>query len=59
MLAAVGGSGSSTEPHLHFHICDGPSALSCVGKPAMFDNVENPMALLPGPIQSGDIVETK
>jgi murein DD-endopeptidase MepM/ murein hydrolase activator NlpD len=59
VLAAVGSSGSSTEPHLHFHICDGPSALNCVGKPATFSNVENPMALLPGPIQSGDIVETK
>ena len=59
VLAAVGSSGSSTEPHLHFHICDAPSALDCVGKPAMFSNVENPMALLPGPIQSGDIVETK
>lgn len=59
VLAAVGSSGSSTEPHLHFHVCDGPSALNCVGKPAMFSNVEIPMALLPAPIQSGDIVETK
>ena len=59
VLAAVGSSGSSTEPHLHFHICDGPSALNCVGKPATFSNVEIPMALLPAPIQSGDFVETK
>lgn len=59
VLAAVGSSGSSTEPHLHFHVCDGPSALNCVGKPAMFSNVDIPMALLPGPIQSGDIVETR
>ncbi|MCE3290551.1 MAG: hypothetical protein K0R83_2563 [Caulobacter sp.] len=59
VLAAVGSSGSSTEPHLHFHICDGPSALNCAGKPATFSNVEIPMALLPAPIQSGDFVETK
>lgn len=59
VLAAVGSSGSSTEPHLHFHVCDGPSTLNCVGKPAMFSNVEIPMALLPGPIQSGDVVETR
>ncbi len=55
----IGSSGSSTEPHLHFHICDGPSALMCVGRPAAFTNVENPTALMPGAIQSGDMVVTK
>ena len=26
-LAKLGDSGNSTEPHLHFHICDGPDPL--------------------------------
>lgn len=59
ILGHVGSSGSSTEPHLHFHVCDAPSALNCVGRPVAFTNVENPLALLPGAIQSGDMVVTK
>lgn len=59
VVGYVGSSGSSTEPHLHFHVCDGPTALMCVGLPAAFTNVENPMALLPGALQSGDMVVTK
>ncbi len=59
MIARLGSSGSSTEPHLHFHVCDGPTAIQCVGKPASFLNIENPFALTPGAIQSGDIVVTR
>ena len=32
-IAAVGSSGSSTEPHLHFHVCDGPDVMACAGIP--------------------------
>ena len=56
MIARLGSSGSSTEPHLHFHVCDGPSALMCVGKPVSFRNIENPYAFTAGAIQSGDII---
>jgi hypothetical protein len=33
LLGLVGNSGNSTEPHLHFHICDANSVLSCEGLP--------------------------
>ncbi|HRD47244.1 MAG TPA: M23 family metallopeptidase, partial [Caulobacter sp.] len=56
MIARLGSSGSSTEPHLHFHVCDGPSALMCVGQPVSFRNIENPYAFTAGAIQSGDII---
>jgi murein DD-endopeptidase MepM/ murein hydrolase activator NlpD len=32
-LAKLRNSGNSTEPHLHFHVCDGPSPLLCNGLP--------------------------
>lgn len=32
-IAAVGSSGNSTEPHLHFHVCDGADLLTCRGIP--------------------------
>ncbi len=56
-LGAVGSSGSSTEPHLHFHACDGPEVLRCAGLPVSFDNVELPLADHPRQIQSGDLVD--
>ncbi len=32
-LALLGNSGNSTEPHLHFHVCDANSPLACEGVP--------------------------
>jgi hypothetical protein len=57
-IARLGGSGNSTEPHLHFQVCDGPRALHCAGVPLAFSNVELPYADGPRTIQAGDIVVT-
>jgi murein DD-endopeptidase MepM/ murein hydrolase activator NlpD len=54
VLAAVGGSGNSTEPHLHFQLCDAPDALHCAGIPVHFDDA----TLLFGEereLQTGDV----
>jgi len=58
-IAAVGSSGSSTEPHLHFHVCDGPDAMACAGIPAKFENVEIYGALTVRQPQSGDLVRNR
>lgn len=58
-IAAVGSSGSSTEPHLHFHVCDGPDVLLCAGIPARFENVEIYGALQERQLQSGDLVRNR
>jgi murein DD-endopeptidase MepM/ murein hydrolase activator NlpD len=58
-IAAVGSSGSSTEPHLHFHVCDAADPLMCAGIPARFENVEIYGALQERQIQSGDLVRNK
>ena len=58
-IASVGSSGSSTEPHLHFHVCDGPDVLVCAGIPVRFENVEIYGALQPRQLQSGDMVRNK
>lgn len=55
-LAALGGSGNSTEPHLHFHVCDAPQPLRCAGVPVQFSNVELPWSDVPRLLQSGDLV---
>lgn len=39
-LGLVGNSGNSTEPHLHFHVCDRNSALECEGVPYVLESYE-------------------
>lgn len=58
-IARLGASGNATEPHLHFQVCDAPSALHCAGVPLAFGNVELPYADGPRAIQAGDIVVTR
>lgn len=59
LLARLGSSGNSTEPHLHFHVCDSPPPMHCAGVPVRFDNIEIPLAERDRQLQSGDFVETK
>lgn len=57
-LGEVGTSGNSTEPHLHFHLCDAADALQCAGLPVAFEDVEIPISESPRLIQTGDLLET-
>ncbi len=59
IVGALGSSGNSTEPHLHYHVCDKPDPLLCAGIPLAFSNIDIPLADLPRPIQSGDMVVTR
>jgi murein DD-endopeptidase MepM/ murein hydrolase activator NlpD len=40
VLGLLGNSGNSSEPHLHFHICDQNSELGCEGLPYRLDGYE-------------------
>jgi murein DD-endopeptidase MepM/ murein hydrolase activator NlpD len=59
LLGRLGSSGNSTEPHLHFHVCNGPSALDCNGMPVRFGDIKVLWAETERALQSGDIVIAK
>ena len=40
VLGLLGNSGNSSEPHLHFHICNANSELACEGLPYAFATYE-------------------
>ena len=40
VLGLLGNSGNSTEPHLHFHVCDGPAPLTSEGIPYLFESFD-------------------
>lgn len=59
-IGALGNSGNSTQPHLHFHIADGPDATFSRSLPVVFTNVavfENGDGGS-GILNTGHIVET-
>lgn len=55
-IGALGSSGNSSEPHLHYHMCNSADGLLCAGIPLNFTNVDLPLSDFPRPLQSGDMV---
>ena len=56
VLGKLGHSGNSTEPHLHFQVCDGPDPLYCAGLPVQFDALDIVNADVDRQLQAGDVV---
>jgi murein DD-endopeptidase MepM/ murein hydrolase activator NlpD len=59
MVGSLGSSGNSSEPHLHFQVCDRPDPFLCAGIPVAFGNLIILWADGPRALQSGDIVTTR
>lgn len=56
-LGYVGNSGASTEPHLHFHLADGPTLDSSYGIPVSFVNWrEDAFSITPAMVERGIIL---
>jgi murein DD-endopeptidase MepM/ murein hydrolase activator NlpD len=52
VIGKLGSSGNSSEPHLHFHVCDSNDPLMSAGIPVNFSNVAIQCADVPRPFKA-------